>query len=179
MKKEIEVKDGFDYVPNEGIKRNTEGNRFSRYFVRTSNAYSREQLLIFLDNKGYKCIEDDITNKQIVLDSVYPITVDTENKAYGVIHTTTCAAAAVSSRAVLEEDEFYVLFKGCMATYDEYLNVIKRLFLEYDYTVEERDEFFARGNIQEILKSNYKEYCEGIAGCEPRATASCLDLMYE
>lgn len=66
-----------------------------------------------------------------------------------------------------------------IVTLYEYLNVIKRLFLEYDYTVEERDEFFARGNIQEMLKGNYKEYCEGIAGCEPRATVSCLDLMYE
>lgn len=154
-------------------------DEFSRYIVRTSSAHSREQLLTFLDNNGYKCIEDDVTNRQIVLDSVYPITVDIENKEYGVIHTTTCASAAVSSQAVFEEDEFYVLFKGNMATYDEYLNVIKRLFLEYEYTVEERDEFFARPDIQEMLKGNYKVYCEGVAGCEPRATASCLDLMYE
>ncbi|MBR6404271.1 MAG: hypothetical protein IKS48_12890 [Eubacterium sp.] len=113
------------------------------------------------------------------MDTIYPVTVDTENKVYSVFHTTTSAAAAVSSHAVFEEDEFYVLFKGPMATYNEYLDVIKRLFLKYDYSVEEREEFFSRSDIQEMLKSHYREFCEGIAGCEPRATANCLDLMYE
>ncbi len=154
-------------------------NSHSRYIVRTSDKPSREQLIAFLESEGYKCDEDEITNRQIVLDSIFPVTVDTENKVYSVFHTTTSAAAAVSSHAVFEEDEFYVLYKGPLASYDEYIAVIKRLFLEYEYTVEERDEFFGRPNIQEMLKSHYEEFCEGIAGCEPRATANCLDLMYE
>ncbi len=154
-------------------------NSHYRYIVRTSNKPSREQLLVFLEREGYKCVEDEITNRQIVLDTIFPITVDTENKLYSVFHTTTSAAAAVSSHAVFEEDEFYVLFKGPLATYDEYIAVIKRLFLEYEYTVEERDEFFDRPNIQEMLRNHYKEFCKGIAGCEPSATANCLDLMYE
>lgn len=154
-------------------------NSQSRYIIRTSNKHSREQLLVFLESEGYKCVEDEITNRQIVLDSLYPVTVDTENKVFSVFHTTTSAAAAVSSHAVFEEDEFYVLYKGPRATYDEYIAVIKRLFLEYEYTVEEREEFFSRSNIQEMLRNHYKEFCKGIAGCEPSATANCLDLMYE
>lgn len=151
----------------------------SKFIVRTSDRTSREQLIVFLESKGYACNEDEITNRQVVLDLRYPITVDADNKTYGVIHTTTCAAAAVSSHVVYFEDEFYVLFKGSEATYDEYLMVVKNLFLDYEYTVEESRLFFSKPEIQDVLHQNYKGFCEGIAGCEPRATASCLDLMYE
>ena len=156
-----------------------DGNMDNHYIVRTDNRSSREALIRFLEDEGYKNNEDDITNRQYVLDSFFPIVVDTESSIYDVLHTTTSASAAVSSRAVINEDEFYVLFKGSRATYDEYLAVVKRLFLEYDYTSDETKEFLNRPEIHSILRSNYEEYIRGIAGCDPRATASCLDLMYD
>lgn len=84
----------------------------SRYIVRTENKNSREQLISFLENEGYRSKVDETTNRQIVLDSIFPIVVDTDNATYDSLHSTTSAAAAVSSHAVICEDEFYVLFKG-------------------------------------------------------------------
>ena len=151
----------------------------THYIIRTDNRSSREALIRFLEEDGYKSNEDDITNRQYVLDSIFPIVVDTQNIIYDVLHTTTSASGAVSSHSVICEDEFYVLFKGSYATYDEYIAVVKRLFLEYDYTIDETEEFFNRPEIHNVLRSNYEEFIRGIAGCEPRATASCLDLMYD
>ncbi len=154
-------------------------NMDTRYIVRTNNRRSREALIRFIEDEGYKSNEDDITNRQYVLDSIFPIVVDTESSVYDVLHTTTSASAAVSSHAVINEDEFYVLIKGSCAAFDEYLAVVKRFFLEYDYTIDETEEFFNRPEIHNVLRSNYEEFIRGIAGCEPRATASCLDLMYD
>lgn len=62
----------------------------------------------------------------------------------------------------------------------EYRNqVIKELSTTYGYTKEQVDKFLSKKNIDDTLRTNYARYSEQkFAGCEPKATASCLDMMY-
>ena len=65
-------------------------------------------------------------------------------------------------------------------SFNEYKSAVAKELLDYAYTKEEIDKFLSKSNIEKVLRENYAEYSEqGTAGCEPIATASCLDMMYE
>ena len=81
-------------------------------YVRTNNPKSREKLIEFIEKEGFSVDEEYGDTKQSILELVYPIKVNFRKKTYGVIHNTTCAAAAVSSGVVIGEDEFYERYRG-------------------------------------------------------------------
>ena len=60
-----------------------------------------------LEKEGFTLNDEFGDTKQSILELAYPIKVNFGQKTYGVIHNTTCAAAAVSSGAVIGEEEFY------------------------------------------------------------------------
>ena len=65
-------------------------------------------------------------------------------------------------------------------SFNEYKSAVAKELLDYAYTKEEIDKFLSKPKITKVLRDNYEEYSEqGTAGCEPIATASCLDMMYE
>lgn len=80
-------------------------------YVKTKSGESRQLLVDYLENEGFVCIVDEVTNKEIILSSKYPIKVDIENKTYSILHSTTAAAAATSSGLVISEEEFYRMRK--------------------------------------------------------------------
>ncbi len=76
-------------------------------YVRTKDSKSREKLINYLEKEGFSVEKEYGDTKQSILKLAYPIKVNFRQKTYGVIHNTTCAAAAVSSGAVINEEEFY------------------------------------------------------------------------
>ena len=64
--------------------------------------------------------------------------------------------------------------------FNDYKSAVAKELLDYSYTEKEINEFLNRPKIAKVLRENYEEYSEqGTAGCEPTATASCIDMMYE
>lgn len=148
-------------------------------FVNPKHETSRKDLIDYLEDEGFECEEDDITDRQIVLESRFPVVIDVFNKSYTILHTITSSAAAASSDILISEEEFYVLYKGPECTCEEYLAAVWNALIRYKYSDEEIAEFFASPEIEKVLMSNYADYLIGLEGCTPSQTANCLDLMYE
>ena len=104
----------FGKVETKKEKRNKKENkdRFTHIYVRTNDLESREKLVDYLEKGGFSVDEEFGDTKQSILESRYPIKVNVQRKAYGVIHNTTCAAAAISSWVVISEEEFYERYMG-------------------------------------------------------------------
>ena len=149
------------------------------YYVYTADRITRKNLLEFLEQQGYKCEEDDLTNRKIVLNSRFPVMVDEITKRYSVLHNTVCAAAAASSQRLVSEEEFYVLFKGADCLYDEYLVAVRHALNRLEYTDEEIAELFSRTDIEQVLKDSYVAFRNGLECYTPRDTAEILDLKIE
>ena len=65
-------------------------------------------------------------------------------------------------------------------SFNEYKSEVSKRLLNYGYTTDEIKKFVSRPKIDKVLRTNYERYTEKhMAGCEPIATASCLDMMYE
>ena len=77
-----------------------------KYYVRTNGQTARREFIEALENKGYHAEEP----REDILESRFPISVDVESKRIGVLHNTTCAAAAVSAGRVMEVETFYGAF---------------------------------------------------------------------
>ncbi len=94
------------------MKKNIYRLRRTHIYVRTNDQKSRERLIEFIEKEGFSISEEFADTKQGILQSPYPIKVDFRQKTYGVIHNTTCAAAAVAGGAVVGVEEFYERY-GC------------------------------------------------------------------
>ena len=77
------------------------------YYVRTRSKEERSYLLEILDNKGF-CIEKGAGCFTVhdILESCLPLTINVASKEYGIMGNITCAAAAASSKVLMECDEF-------------------------------------------------------------------------
>ncbi len=149
------------------------------YYVYTADRITRKNLLEFLEQLGYKCEEDELTNRKIVLNSRFPVMVDEITKRYSILHNTVCAAAAASSQQLVSEEEFYALIKGADCLYDEYLSAVRRALNRLAYTDEEIAELFARPDIEQVLKDSYAAFRNGLECYTPGETAEILDLKIE
>ena len=65
-------------------------------------------------------------------------------------------------------------------SFNEYKSAVSKELLKYGYTTDEINKFVNKANIDKVIRTNYEQYTgKRKAGCEPTATASCLDMMYE
>ncbi len=76
-------------------------------YVLAGRGRRRERFLEFLEMNGYECENDEITSRESVIESIFPISVDIENKCYGHLHNKTCAAAAISAGDAFTVSQFY------------------------------------------------------------------------
>ena len=89
-----------------------EAKRTHKYcYVDIRNKQERQQFIEFLEKQGFLCEEDEAINREEAISSILPITVDLDTKIYGHMGNITCAAAAVTSRALITVDEFYSVFR--------------------------------------------------------------------
>ena len=71
----------------------------------------RGDFVEFLEKNGFECRTDEITSRESVIESIFPISIDIENKRYGHLHNKTCAAAAVSAGDTYTVSQFYKLIE--------------------------------------------------------------------
>lgn len=146
-----------------------------RYYVRVQNS-GRDKLFEFLNSEGFTCESD---NRNVVVQSYLPFSINVTEKCFGVIGNITCAAAAALSRRIIEDVEFYVLYKKSRCTYEEYLEAVKYHFIEYRYTENEMKAYFERPDTLDILNDSYADYVKyNSPESYPVAIASCLDMLY-
>ena len=149
------------------------------YFVRTAGKISRRRFVEYLENEGFVCEVDEITDNAKVLNSRFPIIINATDKKYTILHTVTSSAAAAASDLLISEEEFYVLYKKGNCNYKEYLSAIRQVLLRYGYTDREIAEYFARPDIERIIKGFFADYKIGFEDSTPKAAATCLDLEFE
>lgn len=71
----------------------------------------RIELISFLESKGYSVVNDQVTNRELLIESKYPILLNAEEKTINMFHNTVSAAAAAGSGALMNLDEFYNEYK--------------------------------------------------------------------
>ena len=82
-----------------------------KYYVDVRDKKERHSFIVFLEKNGFKCDVSATVSRESTLASRFPIEVDIGHKKYGRIGNTTCAAAAVTSKAVIPAEEFYILYE--------------------------------------------------------------------
>ena len=82
-----------------------------KYLVDVRGKKDRYSFIVFLEKNGFKCADSASASRESTIDSRFPITVDIGRKKYDHMGNTTCAAAAVSSKAVIPAEEFYILYE--------------------------------------------------------------------
>ena len=138
----------------------------------------RLQLIEFLESKGYIVINDNVTNRELLIESKFPVLVNFEDKTITMYHTITSSAAAASSGILISIDDFYKEYKRITMTYKEYYNEVYKFVSNY-LPDEDIDEYLSRPDINEMLLQHYDGYTKhNVAGYSPAATANCLDYMY-
>ncbi len=60
----------------------------------------RLELINFLEQEGFTCVDNGIRNREWVIESVLPIVVDFDKKTYDRIGNVTCAAALASAKGI-------------------------------------------------------------------------------
>ena len=82
-----------------------------KYLVDVRGKKERHSFIVFLEKNGFKCDDSDAINRESTIDSRFPITVDIGCKRYGHMGNTTCAAAAVTSKALISAEDFFIHYE--------------------------------------------------------------------
>lgn len=149
------------------------------YHVYTTDKESRRDLVEFLERQGYVCEEDNVTNREKVLNTRLPVVVNVIDRKYSILHNVVCAAASIASNMLISEEEFYVLYKGSSCTYSEYATAVKRALKRTVSDEEEISDLISRPDIEVVINSNYEGFLSGLDGCSPRETAESLEVEFE
>ena len=149
------------------------------YHVYTADKESRKDLVEFLEQQGYVCEEDNVTNREKVLNTRLPVVVNVIDRKYSMLHNVVCAAASIASNMLISEDEFYVLYKGRNCTYSEYVTAVKRALKRCVDDEEGIPDLISRPDVEAVINSNYEGFLAGLDGCSPRETAESLEVELE
>ena len=149
------------------------------YHVYTADKESRKDLIEFLEQQGYVCEEDNVTNREKILNTRLPVVVNVIDRKYSMLHNVVCAAASIASNMLISEDEFYVLYKGRNCTFSEYKAAVKRAFKRCVADEKEIPDLILRPEVEVVLNSNYEGFLVGLEGCSPRETAESLGVEFE
>ena len=80
-------------------------------FVRSFDRESRLELLDFLESEGFTYLVDNVQNRDDIRSSGLPLSINLAKKEISRMGNVTCAAAACSSKMVISEAEFYILYE--------------------------------------------------------------------
>jgi len=145
-------------------------------YVKPSSKDKRLELIDYLEFKGFKCREDNKTDKQSTIESPYPLIADITHKNYGHLHDATCAAAAKSK--LLSVEEFYAMYKGPDIEWEEYVAAIREHLKRY-LTEEEVNEYLVQPETVDMLNDHFDRYIKRLGdGYSPASTANCLWMLY-
>jgi len=149
------------------------------YHVYTADKESRRDLVEFLEMQGYECEEDNVTNREKVLNTRLPVVVNVIDRKYSMLHNVVCAAASIASNMLISEEEFYVLYKGKNCTFSEYKTAVKCALKRCVDDEKEVPGLILRPDVEVVINSNYEGFLVGLDGCSPRETAESLGVEYQ
>ena len=149
------------------------------YHVYTTDKESRKDLVEFLEQQGYACEEDNVTNREKVLNTRLPVVVNVIDRKYSMLHNVVCAAASIASNMLISEEEFYVLYKGRDCAFSEYKAAVKRALKRCVNDEKRIPDLISSPEVEVVLNSNYERFLVGLDGCSPRETAESLGLEFD
>lgn len=149
------------------------------YHVYTEDQESRKDLLEFLELHGYECEEDNVTNREKVLNIRLPVVVNVIDRKYSMLHNVVCAAASIASNMLISEEEFYVLYKGRNCAFSEYRAAVKRAFERCVADEKKIPDLISKPEVEAVINSNYEGFLNGLEVCSPRETAESLGVEFE
>ena len=79
-------------------------------YVHPHTQAERNELVEFLEEEGFICKEDNSFNRQEILESRFPLIIELREKSIYCMGNVTCAAAAATSRIIMSDKEFYLLY---------------------------------------------------------------------
>ena len=84
-------------------------NPFRPYIAEADSRY-REEILDFLEKKGFKMDKDEFRSREEIIGSVLPITVNMAEKTYRMMGSVMTAAAASSKGSLSKKEDLYRWF---------------------------------------------------------------------
>ena len=79
-------------------------------FVSPQDKEARIALVEFLESENFKCQESVSHCRDCIINSPFPLKIDLKAKDISSFGNVTCSAAAASSKIIMGEKEFYVLY---------------------------------------------------------------------
>ena len=101
------------------LKRKTrvDTDKIARRFLNNSPLYIRPythedrcNLIEYLENEGFHCIEDSSNTRQETIESGFPLVIELGSKTIGRMGNVTSAAAAASGGVIMSDKDFYLLY---------------------------------------------------------------------
>ena len=138
----------------------------------------RWSFMYFIRANDFKCVVEQAWD--CIEDSVLPIVLDFNKKEYSCMETVSDATAAASSDLIFTDRDLYEYFGVPVdMRFKQFRNEVKEHLQKYGYSEEEIEDYLSESVSLQVLINNFEAYTRhGMPGCEPCATASCLDLMY-
>ena len=91
--------------------KSTRNKPSGKYYVDVRDKNERHSFILFLEKNGFKCDVSEAINRESTIDSRFPITVDIGRKKYDHMGNITCAAAAVTSKALISAEDFFIHYE--------------------------------------------------------------------
>jgi len=88
-----------------------EGLKNNACYVGEKDSSYREEIIEFLEEKGFGMDPDEFRGRAAIIAGVLPITIDFAKKAYRMMGNVMSAAAAASSESLRTREEFYKLWE--------------------------------------------------------------------
>ncbi len=78
-------------------------------YVHTYDIDERIELIEFLENKGFRCLEDKTHSRDQTIASRFPLVIEQDTKSICNMGNVTVSAAAAASHVIMGSCEFYLL----------------------------------------------------------------------
>ena len=101
--------------PNTSMKVDTDriARKFlkgGQLFIYTAVQEERIQMVEYLEEEGFCCVNNNVWSREKIIDSVFPLRIVLKERSISSMGNTTTAAAAVSSGVVMSSNDFYLLY---------------------------------------------------------------------
>ena len=116
-------------------------------YVDERDSLFREEIILFLEEKGYVISKTESRSRKEIIDYYLPIKVNEEEKTYEMMGNVTCAAADRSKGLLHTREEFFADFGQPEWEYEEYKRKIFKSLIDSTWN-------YSRQRAKEIIEEN-------------------------
>lgn len=132
-------------------------------YVDERDSLFREEIIRFLEEKGYEISKTESRSRQEIIDYYLPIAVDHENKTYSMMGSVTAAAAARQKGVLSTGEDLYSFFDVPVKKIDTYK---RKICKELMHTTWKYDKEMAETIITENKEYIEKAFKDGLTAAD-------------